>query len=160
MLPTHALRRIVVSGVCLATLLMSAHPAAAAPLEPPVARGSELVNLATELVGSPYRFGGTSPSGFDCSGFVMFVYSQFGISLPHTEAGQLASGPAVSADDLQPGDIVVFANTYQAGLSHSGIYVGDGRFVHAGNERSGVLVSSLWDGYWGQHFVGASRALA
>ena len=61
---------------------------------------------------------------------------------------------------LQPGDIVVFANTYRAGLSHTGIYVGDGQFVHAANERTGVVVSNLWDSYWGPRFVGASRALA
>ena len=61
----------------------------------------------------------------------MWVFGQFGVSLPHNEAGQLASGPSVGADNLQPGDVVVFANTYRRGLSHVGIYVGDGQFVHA-----------------------------
>lgn len=122
--------------------------------------GTALVDLAEQYVGAPYRWGGASPAGFDCTGFVMWVYAQFGISLPHNEAGQLASGARVSADDLQPGDVVVFANTYRAGLSHTGIYVGGGQFVHAADERHGVTLSALWDGYWGPRLVGASRALS
>jgi hypothetical protein len=87
----------------------------------------------------------------------MFVYGQFGLSLPHNEAGQLASGPSVESDDLQPGDVLAFENTYRRGLSHVGIYLGGGRFVHAGDEAHGVLVDDLWDGYWGPRFAGASR---
>lgn len=89
----------------------------------------------------------------------MYVYSQFGVSLPHNEAGQLASGPQVSPDDLEPGDVLVFANTYRAGLSHTGIYIGDGQFVHAADERHGVVVSALWDSYWSPRLVGATRAI-
>lgn len=89
----------------------------------------------------------------------MYVYGQFGVALPHNEAGQLASGPRISADDLEPGDVLVFANTYRAGLSHTGIYIGDGEFVHAADERHGVVVSALWDSYWGPRLVGASRAI-
>jgi len=125
---------------------------------PHVDPGPDVANLAERYVGSPYRFGGSSPAGFDCTGFVMWVYAQFGVALPHTEAGQLASGSRVDADDLQPGDVVVFANTYRRGLSHTGIYVGDGQFVHAADERHGVIVSALWDGYWGPKLVGAVRA--
>jgi cell wall-associated NlpC family hydrolase len=120
----------------------------------------DLADLAEEYVGSAYRWGGASPAGFDCTGFVMWVYSQFGIALPHNEAGQLASGERVAAEDLQPGDVLVFANTYRRGLSHVGIYVGNGQFVHAADERHGVVVSDLWDTYWAPRFVGASRALA
>jgi cell wall-associated NlpC family hydrolase len=119
-----------------------------------------VAHLAEQYVGSPYRWGGTSPAGFDCTGFVMWVYSQFGVSLPHDEAGQLASGRTVSTDSLQPGDVVIFANTYKSGLSHSGIYVGDGEFVHAADERHGVVLSPLWDDYWGPRLVGATRAVA
>ena len=125
-----------------------------------VARGNEVADLAEQYVGSPYRWGGASPGGFDCTGFVMWVYSQFGVSLPHNEAGQLASGESVNADDLQPGDVLVFANTYRRGLSHTGIYVGNGQFVHAADERHGVMVSALWDSYWGPRLVGAARAAA
>jgi cell wall-associated NlpC family hydrolase len=122
--------------------------------------GTHVADLAQGQVGARYRWGGMSPAGFDCTGFVKWVYGQFGVDLPRNEAGQLASGPRVGADDLQPGDLLVFANTYRRGLSHVGIYVGEGRFVHAANERAGVTVSELWDGYWGPRFVGASRALA
>jgi cell wall-associated NlpC family hydrolase len=122
--------------------------------------GTELADFAEQYVGSPYRWGGASPSGFDCTGFVMWVYSQFGVSLPHNEAGQLASGDRVSADELKPGDVLVFANTYRAGLSHTGIYLGDGQFVHAADERHGVTVSALWDSYWGPRLVGATRAIS
>ncbi len=157
------IRRLIVCCACAAALVSSASLALAAPDAGPLPvrePGTELAQLAEEYVGSAYRWGGTSPAGFDCTGFVMWVYSQFGIALPHNEAGQLASGDRVAADDLQPGDVLVFANTYRRGLSHVGIYVGNGLFVHAADERHGVVVSNLWDGYWGPRFVGASRALA
>jgi len=122
--------------------------------------GAQVAELAQEYVGSRYAWGGAGPSAFDCTGFVMFIYGQFGISMPHNEAGQLASGTRVGADDLEPGDVLVFANTYRRGLSHVGIYLGDGRFVHAADERHGVTISNLWDGYWSSRFVGASRAFS
>jgi len=147
-------RRLTVCCVCVVAL-SGATVAAAAP-DP----GSQVADLAQQYVGSAYRWGGSSPAGFDCTGFVMWVYGQFGVVLPHNEAGQLASGPRVSADDLQPGDVLVFANTYRRGLSHVGIYIGDGQFVHAIDERHGVQISSLWDSYWASRFVGASRELA
>ena len=142
-------------------LLFSANVALAMPEAAPVpiaSPGAGVADLAEQYVGSPYRWGGMSPTGFDCTGFVMWVYGQFGIGLPHNEAGQLASGAAVSAYDLQPGDVLAFANTYRRGLSHVGIYVGNGQFVHAADERHGVIISQLWDSYWGPRFVGASRA--
>jgi cell wall-associated NlpC family hydrolase len=164
---THRVRRV---ALCCAgaALLVQTSVAAAQPaptlvptlpgaVEPP---GTQLADFATGYVGSRYRWGGASPAGFDCTGFVMWVFAQFGVSLPHTEAGQLASGTAVETDDLRAGDVVVFANTYRRGLSHVGIYLGEGRFVHAADERHGVQVSSLWDGYWGPRYVAATRALA
>jgi cell wall-associated NlpC family hydrolase len=141
--------------ISLFALCCTASVAAAAP----AASGDQVATLAREYSGSRYVWGGTSPAGFDCTGFVQFVYSQFGIDLPHNEAGQLASGPRVGADELAPGDVLVFANTYRAGLSHVGIYLGDGQFVHAVDERHGVTVSNLWDGYWSPRLVGASRAI-
>ena len=162
MLPSFIRRRFVLPCVVALAALTSiqVQPAAAAPVggEAP-APGAQVVDLATQYVGARYVFGGASPSGFDCTGFVTWVYGQFGVSLPHNEAGQLNSGPRVGPEDLQPGDVVVFANTYRAGLSHTGIFVGDGKFVHAANERTGVVISNLWDSYWGPRFVGASRAL-
>jgi cell wall-associated NlpC family hydrolase len=143
--------------VCCACLglLLGAHVAIAAP-DP----GSQVADFAQQYVGSRYAWGGSSPAGFDCTGFVMWVYGQFGVELPHNEAGQLASGPAVNSDALQPGDVLVFANTYRRGLSHTGIYLGGGRFVHAVDEAHGVMVSELWDSYWAPRLVGATRAVA
>lgn len=158
------IRRIAMCCAIAAVLSSTASAAFAAPQAAPLPAfalgpGAEVAYLAEQEVGAPYRWGGTSPAGFDCTGFVLWVYGQFGVELPHNEAGQLASGPSVAADDLQPGDVLVFANTYRGGLSHTGIYVGNGRFVHAVDERHGVAVSSLWDSYWGPRFVGASRAI-
>jgi cell wall-associated NlpC family hydrolase len=151
-------RHIVLFCALGATLLWGASTARADELASDP--GAQVAELAHEQVGARYRWGGTSPAGFDCTGFVMWVYSQFGVDMPRSEAGQLASGAPVSADELQPGDVLVFANTYRRGLSHVGIYLGEGQFVHAVDERHGVMVSNLWDGYWSPRFVGASRALA
>jgi cell wall-associated NlpC family hydrolase len=143
--------------LCLLVLLLgAATPAFAAPEEEP---GPQVAQLAQEYVGSRYVWGGTGPYGFDCTGFVQFIYGQFGVSLPRNEAGQLASGTPVGADELLPGDVLVFANTYRRGLSHVGIYLGEGRFVHAADEAHGVTVSNLWDSYWSPRFVSGSRAI-
>jgi cell wall-associated NlpC family hydrolase len=151
-------RRLAVCCAC-AVALFGVPTASAAPA-PDHTAGVDVADLAQHYVGSRYAWGGSSPAGFDCTGFVMWVFGQFGVALPHNEAGQLASGDQIGADDLQPGDVVVFANTYRRGLSHVGIYLGNGHFVHAVDERHGVQVSELWDGYWGPRFVGASREIA
>jgi LysM repeat protein len=135
-------------------------PAPALAPAPSVASGGNggLASIAMKHVGSRYVFGGTSPAGFDCSGFVWYVHKAAGINVSRGLAGQLNSGARVSRDSLQPGDSVFFANTYMPGLSHAGIYVGGGQFVHAIDERSGVGVSSMGSSYWAGRFVGASRA--
>jgi hypothetical protein len=149
----HRACRLAVLCACIG-LFSVAHVAAAAP-----APGIQVADLAEQYVGSRYVWGGASPDGFDCTGFVMWVFAQFDVPLPHNEAGQLGSGASIDASDLQPGDVVVFANTYRSGLSHVGIYLGDGQFVHAVNETHGVMVNNLWDAYWGPRFVGASRPI-
>jgi cell wall-associated NlpC family hydrolase len=149
-------RRLAVACACVA-LFSASSVALAAPAPAP---GVQVADLAQRYVGSRYVWGGSSPAGFDCTGFVMWVFDQFDVSLPHNEAGQLGGGASIGADDLLPGDVVVFANTYRRGLSHVGLYVGDGQFVHAVDQAHGVMVSSLWDGYWGPRFVGASRPIA
>jgi peptidoglycan DL-endopeptidase CwlO len=85
------------------------------------------------------------------------VLGQLGIEVGRTVWSQFPYGESVAAGDLRPGDIVYFANTYTAGLSHVGIYVGDGQFVDAGTERTGVRRASIWDPYWSARFVGAKR---
>jgi peptidoglycan DL-endopeptidase CwlO len=127
----------------------------AEPGAPPAA--APLVAVALRYVGAPYRYGGADPSGFDCSGFVFFVSREAGRPLPRTIAEQSAAGPPLAASALQAGDLVFFADTYTEGLSHSGIYVGGGQFVHAGTEATGVVVSALANPYWASHWHGAVR---
>ncbi len=116
-----------------------------------------VVGTAMNYVGSRYVFGGTSPSGFDCSGFVYYIFNKAGIGMGRSMSSELASGTHISSSDLQPGDLVYFANTYQRGISHIGIYIGNGKMVHAGDESSGVTVSDLWSSYWAAHYAGAVR---
>ena len=120
--------------------------------------GDQISAAAQQYVGSRYTWGGTSPlTGFDCSGLVRWVLGQFGIETGRTVWSQFPVGEPIPTDQLQAGDIVFFANTYTAGLSHVGIYVGDGRFVDAGTERTGVREASIWDPYWAPRYVGARR---
>ncbi|MGM9549795.1 MAG: NlpC/P60 family protein [Faecousia sp.] len=123
----------------------------------PSATGSDIVAEAQKYLGTPYVYGGASPSGFDCSGFVYYVLKQLGYSPYRTPADQYKQGTYVEKSDLQPGDIVFFANTYASGISHVGIYVGGGQFIHSPNSRSTVSYSDLTSGYWAQHYYGARR---
>ena len=118
---------------------------------------AEVVALALKYLGYPYVWGGTTPQGFDCSGFVMFVYRGSGYPMPRDLWGQLQTGARVNRNELQTGDIVFFVNTYKPGLSHNGIYVGGGRFVHAAREGVGVIVSGIDEAYWAARYYGASR---
>jgi cell wall-associated NlpC family hydrolase/nucleoid-associated protein YgaU len=135
----------------------AAAPARVAPAPSVGGGSSSVVKNAMAYLGSRYVFGGTSPAGFDCSGFVWYVHNISGSGTSRGLWGQLNGGPRISRENLQPGDTVFFANTYMPGLSHAGIYVGGGRFVHAIDESRGVGVSSLSEGYWSSRYVGASR---
>jgi cell wall-associated NlpC family hydrolase len=136
----------------------------AAPVDPPARAasngglGSQIAQKALGLVGSPYAWGGTNPrSGFDCSGLVTYVMGAYGVYPGRTSYTQAGAGRSVDSNSLQPGDIVVFANTYAGGADHTGIYIGGGRFVHAEDYGTGVVVSSVFGGYWGRHYAGARR---
>ncbi len=113
-----------------------------------------VVGIAMQYLGTPYVWGGASPGGFDCSGFVMFVYAQVGVSLPHHAADQYNYGVPVSRDQLEPGDLVFFD-----GLGHVGIYIGGGEFVHAPHTGTVVQVSGLDQGSYAYSYVGARRVL-
>lgn len=120
--------------------------------------GDAIVNEALRYVGLPYVWGGTTPAGFDCSGFTWYVLNNvLGTEVSRSLDVQAVSGVYVSDDNLAPGDLVFFQNTYQWGLSHVGIYIGDGQFVHAGSERTGVLISGLDDSYWSSRYYTARR---
>jgi cell wall-associated NlpC family hydrolase len=143
----------------VAAAVAPARPAPAAAPSASSGSGWSIVGIASKYLGYAYVWGGTSPStGFDCSGFVWYVYRASGNPVPRDMWGQLQSGTRVSRWNLQPGDIVFFANTYEYGLSHDGIYIGGGRFIHAADYGIGVEVSSLSDAYWVAHYFGATRA--
>ena len=129
------------------------------PPAPAGGKGDQIVTIAQQYLGYRYVWGGTSPStGFDCSGFVWYVYKQAGVSIPRAPLeSQLGAGPRISMDKLQPGDLVFWQNTYKAGLSHVGIYLGGGRFINAESEAVGVQIRSLSDPFWAARYVGASR---
>ena len=119
----------------------------------PPSRYGGVVGIAMQYLGVPYRWGGASPSGFDCSGFIMYVYAQVGVSLPHYTGAQYSMGVPVSRGDLQPGDLVFFN-----GLGHAGIYIGGNQMVHAPHTGDVVKVSSL-SGWYASTYVGARRIL-
>ena len=118
---------------------------------PPPSKYGGVVGIAMQYLGIPYVYGGASPSGFDCSGFIMYVFAQVGISLPHNAAAQYGYGMPVSRDQLQPGDLVFFN-----GLGHAGIYVGGGSFIHSPHTGDVVKISSI-SGWYSSTYVGARR---
>jgi cell wall-associated NlpC family hydrolase len=122
-----------------------------ATVAPPAQYGG-VVGIAMQYLGTPYVWGGASPGGFDCSGFVMYVFSQVGVSLPHYSGAQYNYGTPVSQDQLEPGDLVFFD-----GLGHVGIYIGGGQFIHAPHTGDVVKISSLSDSWYAATYVGARR---
>lgn len=140
------------------TVLAGAPPVRPAATLPPGAPTGGLAGSALRYVGDPYVWGGASPAGFDCSGLVWYVFQQTGRTVPRSLFGQYnLSSNHPSAQSLQVGDLVFFQDTYTAGLSHNGIYVGNGLFVHAANEDWGVTISNVADDYWTAHWFGATR---
>jgi cell wall-associated NlpC family hydrolase len=119
----------------------------------PAARYGYVVGIALQYLGIPYVWGGSSPAtGFDCSGFIMYVFAQIGVSLPHHAASQFAYGTPVSRDQLAAGDLVFFD-----GLGHAGIYIGGGQFVHAPHTGDVVKISSIYDSWYAATWVGGRR---
>ena len=116
----------------------------------------DLVATALTLRGTPYRNGGSDPSGFDCSGFVQWVFAQHGTGVPREVRDQYRVGDEVDEDEVQPGDLVFF-ETVSKGASHVGIAIGNGEFVHAPSSRGVVRVERYDTGYWAQRWVGARR---
>jgi uncharacterized protein YraI len=122
------------------------------------ATGQSIANFALQYVGYPYVWAGEGPYGFDCSGFVMFVIRNvLGMNITHDMFIQYDLGTPVAYGDLQPGDIVFFQNTFRWGMSHNGIYLGNGQFVHAENETTGVRISDINSQYYSSRYYGAVR---
>lgn len=115
------------------------------------ARVNDLITTAKQYIGTPYRYGGTSSSGFDCAGFTQTVYRSHGISVPRSSVGQAGAGTKVSKSELETGDLVIFSGTYRSGPSHTGIYIGNGDFIHSSSSR-GVTISNLNESYYKRHF--------
>lgn len=121
--------------------------------------GAQVVAYAKQYLGYPYVYGGCSSRGFDCSGFVKYVYANFGITLNRTASSQMSNGTPVSMSELQPGDLVFFkkAGSSASLASHVGIYIGGGQFIHASTSSTGVIISSMSSAYYTTGFVGGRR---
>lgn len=135
-------------------------PASPAPAAPAHSRdlGYGVAGTALNLRGAPYRNGGSDPSGFDCSGFVKYVFEQSGIAVPRTVGDLFRAGYSVESQRLEPGDLVFFT-TVAPGASHVGIAIGGDEFVHAPSSSGIVRVERLSGSYWSTRFVGARRIL-
>jgi cell wall-associated NlpC family hydrolase len=120
------------------------------------ADGYALSGTALSLRGTPYRNGGVDPNGFDCSGFVRYVYQQHGVAMPRLAREQFRIGKSVDRGRLEPGDLVFFS-TVAPGASHVGIVIGGDQFIHAPSERGVVRVENLSSQYWFSRYVGAKR---
>jgi len=118
---------------------------------------TSLSDTVDTVIGTPYKWGGTTTDGFDCSGFILYVFNKFDVKLPRTSESQSQSGEEVDQDNLQLGDLVFF-NTSGKGISHVGIYVGDGQFAHASSSK-GVRISKLSEDYYSKRYVTARRVV-
>lgn len=123
------------------------------------ATGQEIVNYAMSFLGVNYVYGGTSPSGFDCSGLVYYCYTHFGYSVNRTAAALAYNGTSVSSSSLEPGDIILFTSSGGGYIGHTGLYVGNGQFIHAPHTGDVVKISNLSDSYYTNHYWGARRVV-
>ena len=131
-------------------------PAVRVPIVRASKRGDRIVNRALTYRGVPYRMGATGRGAFDCSSFTRYILRQSGENLPRTAAEQYRKGTPISKSEMRAGDLVFFKNTYKRGVSHVGIYMGNGKFIHA-SSHGGVKESSLSDAYYVNHWAGARR---
>ena len=121
--------------------------------------GEEIAAYAQNFLGTPYVYGGSSTSGFDCSGFTKYVYGQFGYTLNRTATDQLSNGVSVRKDELQPGDLVFFKYRTSKPVSHVGIYIGSGQFVHASTNSYAVQIDDLSSGHYANVYVYGRRVV-
>ena len=144
-----------------------AHPDGEPEQDEQAALISDLLAFARSFEGYPYVYGGNGPNSFDCSGFVLYIYRHFGYSFARGAQEQYKDGMHVDFDDLLPGDLVFFTsyggnnwtNSNFRNITHVGLYLGDGYFIHASNPTRGVVIDTLWSGYYQSHFWGACRII-
>lgn len=145
--------------ICMAALTLSCASTRPAPPRPEeLDKGRRIAESAAALVGTPYRYGGDTPAGFDCSGLIRYVYGRFGYDLPRATGDQIKVGRRAAVDDLLPGDLVFFKVGFWKTL-HAGIYIGAGRFVHAPKSGSQVEVQRLDRGYYQDRYHTARRVI-
>ncbi|MEX2224781.1 MAG: C40 family peptidase [Candidatus Rokuibacteriota bacterium] len=153
--PSHAILAVfllLAGGACSKQVVLPDPPATTvAPEEPRVSRNAAAARMATRYLGAPYVWAGASPSGFDCSGLVSYVFAKVGVAIPHNAAQQYRYGVPVSRDRLVPGDVVFFNQ-----LRHNGIYLGNGRFIHS-TKPGGVQIARLDNQWFRSRWVGARR---
>ncbi|MGP7817074.1 C40 family peptidase [Niallia sp. 01092] len=133
-------------GLCFTGVFGGQEASAASP--------KSITTIAKKYIGTPYKFGGMTPTGFDCSGFVGYSYQKTGKNLPRTAADMYKKGKKVKKKSLKTGDLVFFS-TYKKGASHVGIYIGDNQFIHSSSK--GVKIDKLSNTYWNTNYYGAIR---
>ncbi len=148
-----------VTKFLIVVILMAILPFHSVSAATPTSTQEEVIGVAKSYIGVPYVFGGTTPRGFDCSGFIRYVFGKVGTDLPRTAGEQYNVGAKVSKADLKPGDVVFFKKTYnKAGITHSGIYIGNNQFISATTSK-GIKIDSLSSTYWGPKYYGATRVI-
>lgn len=160
-----SIRTRTAAGLAAAAIVVTGGaPAGAHHIEDHLKQRAHVEQRARGQIGAPYSYGGSSPSGFDCSGFTRWVFAQHGANLPHSSSAQFEMGTregfkrVYKRSNLKEGDLV-FHKTTGARVGHAGIYVGDGKFVSS-TSSEGVRVRSLYDSYWGPRWVGGTRVPA
>ena len=121
----------------------------------------KLLDYAKYFKGGKYVWGGTSPKGFDCSGYVQYLYKKHNVNLPRTAWAQSKKGLSIDKNDLQKGDLLFFLTDKKRGIpvTHVGIYIGNGEFIHAASKKKGIIISPIYHGYYAKKFVSAKRVL-
>ena len=145
------------TGVAPSAAALNGTAGSSSSASAPSVSGSAIVTEAQKYLGTPYVYGGSSASGFDCSGFTMYIFSQVGISLPHGATSQYRMCRSVTTAERAPGDLVFFA-TGGSGIGHVGIYLGGGQFIHS-STSSGVIISSLYESYYARTYLYAARLI-
>ncbi|MEQ1437928.1 C40 family peptidase [Fontimonas sp. SYSU GA230001] len=150
-------RTLRVFAVAIALTLAACGGGKAVRVDP--ALRHQIVLDALGQVGRPYRYGGATPEGFDCSGLVQYVFAQTGIRLPRTTLEQRAAGDRIDASDIEPGDLLFYRFARSGAVDHVAIYLGEGQAIHAPASGRAVIVAAIDLPYWRKHFVEAVRIL-